>query len=496
MASLTVEDEKVEERMQRSLTMNESAESVRPSGLLKSPTGVQGLDQITEGGLPVGRPTLLCGGAGAGKTLLAMQFLQNGARFYGEQGVFVSFEESAAEMETNFGGLGGGLRDLLAGGKLLIDHVHVERSEIEETGEYDLEGLFVRLGHAIDSIGAKRVALDTIEALFSAFRNEALLRAELRRLFRWLKEKGVTAVVTAERGRHTFTRHGLEEYVADCVILLDHRVQDQVPVRRLRIVKYRGARHGTNEYPFVISEQGFCLIPITSTGLDYEVSTERVSSGIQDLDQMLGGGYFRGSALLLSGPAGSGKTSFAVHFTEAACSRGEKALFVAFEESEEQLNRNMRSIGLDLRTWVKKNRLRFRCMRPTAYGLEHHLALIQEAVEAFGPDLVVIDPASSLFTQNAGPLGREVLTILVDFLKHRGATTVMTDQSPEEGAEVYAKVSAAMDNWIVLRNVERDRAFRRFVYVLKSRGMKQSQEVREFRLTDSGIQILDERSET
>lgn len=470
--------------------MTETAERLQAPGLPKSPTGIEGLDEITGGGLPEGRPTLLCGGAGAGKTLLALQFLQRGAQLYGEPGVFVSFEETARELETNFAGMQGGLHDLLEAGRLLIDHVYVERSEIEETGEYDLEGLFVRLGHAIDSIGAKRVVLDTIEALFSAFRNEALLRAELRRLFRWLKEKGVTALVTAERGNGGLSRHGLEEYVADCVILLDHRVQDQLPVRRLRIVKYRGSTHGTNEYPFVISERGFSLVPITLFRMNHRVSTETVTSGIPALDEMLGGGWFRGSAVLVAGAPGSGKTSLASRVAEAACSRGEKALFLGFEESEEQIERNMGSIGVEFRPWTETGQLHFRCMRPSAFGLEHHLAEIRHLIEAHGPDLVVMDPVSSLFSRGAGPLGHEVLTIIIDYLKSLGVTTVLTDQAPEEGMEANIKVSQTIDVWIVLRNLECEGRFKRFLYILKSRGMKQSQEIREFRLTDLGIEIL------
>ena len=321
--------------------------------LPKAPTGIQGLDEITEGGFPRGRPTLICGSAGAGKTLLAMEFLVRGAMEYNEPGVFMAFEETAPELTQNVRSLGFDLDELAKEKKLLIDYVRIERSEIDETGDYDLEGLFIRLSTAIDAIGAKRVVLDTIENLFAGLQNQGILRAELRRLFRWLKDKGVSAVITAERGEGALTRHGLEEYVSDCVILLDHRVTDQVSTRRLRIVKYRGTAHGTNEYPFLIDEDGFSVLPVTSLGLQHEVSEERISSGIPRLDTMLGGeGFYRGSTILVSGTAGTGKTSMAAHFVDAACRRGERCLYFSLEESPGQMVRNMRSIGLNLDQWT------------------------------------------------------------------------------------------------------------------------------------------------
>src|SRR6204780_2440678 len=382
--------------------------------LPKALTGIQGLDEITGGGFPRGRPTLICGSAGAGKTLLAMEFLVRGATAYNEPGVFMAFEETAPELTQNVRSLGFDLDELAKEKKLVIDFVRIERSEIDETGDYDLEGLFIRLGAAIDAVGARRVVLDTIENLFAGLQNEGILRAELRRLFRWLKDKGVTAVITAERGEGALTRHGLEEYVSDCVILLDHRVTDQVSTRRLRIVKYRGTAHGTNEYPFLIDEDGFTVLPVTSLGLQHDVSDERISSGIPRLDTMLGGeGFYRGSTVLVSGTAGTGKTSLAAHFVDAACRRGERSLYFSFEESPGQLMRNMRSIGLNLEQWAKKNLLQFHSSRATFYGLEMHLAIIHRIVQNFQPKVVVLDPVGSLI--QAGNL-RDGHTLLIPLI--------------------------------------------------------------------------------
>jgi circadian clock protein KaiC len=354
--------------------------------LPKSPTGIQGFDEITGGGLPTGRPTLICGGAGCGKTLFGMEFLVRGATMFDEPGVFMSFEETNEELIKNVASLGFDLENLIKNKKIVLDHVHVERSEIEETGEYDLEGLFIRLGYAIDTIGAKRVVLDTIESLFSGLPNQLILRAELRRLFHWLKDKGVTSIITGERGEGTLTRQGLEEYVSDCVIMLDHRVTAQTSTRRLRVVKYRGSMHGTNEYPFLIDESGFSVLPVTSLGLDHIVSNKRISSGITLLDKMLEGkGYYRGSTVLVSGTAGVGKTSVAAHFAEAACKRGERVLYFCFEESPNQFMRNMLSIGINLEPWVRKGLLQFQATRPTFYGLEMHLAVTHKIVNIFKP---------------------------------------------------------------------------------------------------------------
>ena len=462
--------------------------------LKKKCTGIPGFDEITQGGLPAGRPTLVCGSAGAGKTLFAMEFLVRGAMLYDEPGVFVSFEETDEELSTNVASLGFDLKQLIADKKLVLDYVFIERSEIEETGEYDLEGLFLRLGYAIDSIGAKRIVLDTLEALFSALPNEAIVRAELRRLFRWLKEKGVTAVITCERGDGTLTRYGLEEYVADCVILLDHRVQNQISTRRMRIVKYRGTSHGTNEYPFLIDEKGFSVLPITSVGLSHTASTERVSSGIPRLDAMLNGkGFYRGSSILVSGTAGTGKSTLAAHFIDAACARGEKALFFAFEESQSQIIRNMRSVGIDLEKFVRKGLLKFQNARPSSWGLEVHLAMIHKAITEFEPAVVIVDPITNFLAIGDRTETKSMLTRLMDFLKLKqitGMFTSLTSAGTElEDSEV--DVSSLMDAWLLVKNIEANGERNRGLYILKARGIAHSNQVREFLLTDDGIELLD-----
>jgi circadian clock protein KaiC len=462
-------------------------------GLKKAATGIQGLDEITGGGLPQGRPTLICGSAGCGKTLLAMEFLVRGSQQYNEPGVFMAFEENAEELTKNVASLGFDLADLARKKKLLVDYVYIERSEIQETGEYDLEGLFIRLDHAIRSIGAKRVVLDTIESLFSGLPNENILRAELRRLFRWLKDKGVTAIITAESGDGKLTRHGLEEYVADCVIMLDHRVTGQISTRRMRIVKYRGSVHGTNEYPFLIDESGITVMPITSVNLDHPASTERISTGIPRLDIMLGGkGFYRGSSMLVSGTAGTGKTSVALHLADATCRRGEKCLFLASEESKNQVIRNGRSIGIDLGKWVKKGLLRFHSSRPTFYGLEMHLVSIHKIVNEMSPRVVIFDPISNLTSIGSTAEIQNMLMRLLDFLKSRGTTSLCTSlthgSGPIEMTDVW--VSSIMDTWLLLRDNEYGGERTRMMYILKSRGMAHSNQVREFIITDKGIDLV------
>ena len=460
--------------------------------LPKSPTGIQGFDEITIGGLPKGRPTLICGAAGCGKTLFGLEFLVRGATQFNEPGVFMSFEETNDELVANVASLGFNLQDLIKKKKITIDHVYIERSEIEETGEYDLEALFIRLGYAIDSIGAKRVVLDTIESLFAGLPNQLILRAELRRLFRWLKTKGVTAIITGERGEDTLTRQGLEEYVSDCVIYLDHRVTEQTSTRRLRVVKYRGTLHGTNEYPFLIDENGFSVLPVTSLGLDHIVSNERVSSGIPALDKMLEGkGYYRGSTVLVSGTAGVGKTSIAAHFAEAACKRGERVLYFCFEESPNQLMRNMLSIGINLEIWQKKGLLQFQATRPTFYGLEMHLAVTHKAVNAFKPDIVILDPINTFVTSDKEIEVKIMLMRIVDFLKANQITALFTTLTSNKSAIESSEVglSSLIDTWLMLRDIELSGERNRGIYVLKSRGMANSNQIREFILTGQGVEL-------
>ena len=462
--------------------------------LLKTPTGIKGLDEITDGGLPKGRPTLICGGTGCGKTLLAMEFLVRGATQFNEPGVFISFEEKSEELSKNFASLGFDLNELVDQNRLIIDHVYLEPSEIEETGEYDLEGLLIRIGYAIHSLGAKRVVLDTIEALFSGFSNEAILRSELRRLFRFLKDQGVTAIITGEQGERTFTRYGLEEYVADCVIFLNHTVNQQIATRRMRIVKYRGSAHGTNEYPFLIDQQGFSVMPISSLGLDHPASSERIPTGVPRLDTMLGGkGYFRGSSILISGTAGTGKSSLAAHFVNAACARGERCLYFAFEESQNQIIRNMHSIGIDLSQWVELGLLQFQNARATLYGLEMHLVVMHKAIDQFNPSCVVIDPISNLIATASESEVKSMMSRMIDYLKMKQITALCTDLSSISGNPERAEIniSSLMDTWLLLQILEARGERNRGLYVLKSRGMPHSNQVREFILGDEGIQLRD-----
>ena len=473
--------------------MSERQRGVVPEGIAKAPTGIAGLDEITGGGFPQGRPTLVCGAAGCGKTLLAMEFLVRGAAQFGEPGVFVAFEETERELAENVRSLGFDLDRLKRRKMLAIDHIRIDRSEIAETGEFDLDGLFLRLADAIDTVGAKRIVLDTIETLFGGFENQAILRSELQRLFRWLKDRGVSAVITAERGNGTLTRQGLEEYVSDCVILLDHRVDEQVATRRIRIVKYRGTAHGTNEYPFLIDESGIEVLPITSAGLDHPAPTERVTTGISALDEMLGGGgLYRGSTVLISGTAGTGKSSLGAALAEATGRRNERTLYFAFEESPRQIMRNMKTIGIDLQPLVRKGLLQFIASRPTAHGLEAHLTTIHKHLREFDPHMVIIDPITNFVS--TGQMGevQAMLTRLIDTLKTSGAITVMTSLTSggrnQEATEVG--VSSLVDTWMVLRDIELNGERNRGMFVLKSRGMAHSNQIREFLVTSKGLQLV------
>jgi circadian clock protein KaiC len=468
--------------------------SIPAASLPKCRTGIKGLDQITDGGIPQGRPTLVCGGPGCGKTLLATEFLVHGAMQFGEPGIFLSFEETVDELFANAASLGFDLAGLEDEHRVVVEYIHLERSEMEENGDYDLEGLFARLNYAIDKIGAKRVVLDTLETLFANLSSEIIVRSELRRLFRWLKDKGVTTVITAELGRGQLTRHGLEEYVSDCVILLDHRVREQIATRYLRVVKYRGTLHGTNEFPFLIGSDGISVLPITSLGLNHKTSFERIGTGIKRLDAMLGGlGFFRGSSILLTGTPGTGKTIVAANFANAAAMRGEKVLFFSFEESPEQIIRNMDSIGLRLNPLVKKGLLLIHSARPSLYGLEMHLATMFKEVASFQPQVVVIDPITSLMDAGTQAECKGMVTRLVDYLKERLITTLFT--SLTQGSKVLqqgeAAMSSLMDSWLLLQDLEGNGERNRVLYVLKARGMAHSNQIREFLISDNGIDLVD-----
>ncbi len=464
------------------------------STLPKTPTGISGLDEVTLGGLPTGRPTLICGSAGCGKTLFSLEFIVRGALEFNEPGVFIAFEEKADELATNVASLGFDLNKLVEEKKIKIDYIHVDKSEIEETGEYDLQGLFIRLGYAIDSIGAKRVVLDTIENLFAGLSNQAILRAEIRRLFQFLKDKGVTAIITGERGENTLTRQGLEEYVSDCVILLDHRIINQISTRRLRVIKYRGSVHGTNEYPFLIDEDGISVLPVTSLLLNKKVSSKQVGSGIASLDKMLGhGGFYEGSSVLVSGTAGTGKTSVAASFVNEACSKNERCLFFAFEESPNQIIRNMQSIGIDLQSHVDSGLLQFHASRPTLYGLEMHLVAIHKAIKKFKPRVVVLDPITNLITVGTVSDVKSMLVRLIDFLQEEQVTAMFTALSLNNivNEQTDEGVSSLVDCWLLIKDIELNGERNRGLYIMKSRGMSHSNQVREFVITKNGLDLID-----
>jgi circadian clock protein KaiC len=473
---------------------SQPSEEIAGKLLKKSPTGIYGLDEITQGGLPKGRVSLICGGPGSGKTMLATEFLVRGAQQYDEPGVFMAFEETEDELVKNVASLGFDLGSLIEKDLVAVDYIHIDPYEIQETGEYDLEGLFLRLGLAIDRVGAKRVVLDTLEALFSGFSNQMILRAELRRLFRWLKERDITAIVTAERGEEGLTRFGLEEYVSDCVIVLDHRVKNQISTRHVRIVKYRGSSHGTNEYPFLIGDNGISILPITSLALDHEAGSERVSTGVPGLDEMLEGeGYYRGTTVLLTGTAGTGKTSLATSFVDSLCRQGEPCLYLAFEESPQQLLRNMCSLGIDLQPWLDNGLLHVHATRPTLQGLEMHLVRLHRLIEQLEPAAVVIDPISNLIHMGERFEVESVLTRLIDYIKGKGITAVFTSltAASEEIEKTEVGISSLVDTWILVKMIEINGERNRGLYVLKSRGMANSNQIREMRLTNNGVELVE-----
>ncbi len=474
--------------------MSSRSQKISKNVLEKTPTGIAGFDEITEGGLPSHRPSLICGDAGAGKTLFSIEFIVRGALQFNEPGVIIAFEEKAEDLEMNVASLGFNLKKLQKDGLLWIDHVHIDRSEIEETGLYDLDGLFIRLNHAIDSIGAKRVMLDTIENLFGSFENEGILRAELRRLFSWLKNKGVTAIITAEKGEGMLTRHGLEEYVSDCVILLDHRVTNQISTRLLRVIKYRGSLHGTNEYPFLIDQEGISVLPVTSLLLEREVSSQRISCGIKTLDAMLGGkGFFKGSSILVSGTAGTGKTSIAAYFAEASCNRRERCLYFAFEESPQQIIRNMKSIGIDLKKYIDAGLLQIHAARPTLYGLESHLVAIHKMVKKFKPATVILDPITNLVTVASLSEVKSMLMRLLDFLQNEDITVLFTAlvYDKDNSMQTDEGISSIVDAWVQVQDLEKNGERNRGIYIMKSRGMSHSNQVREFVITNTGLELVD-----
>jgi len=467
-------------------------EKLTPHHLVKAPTGIKGFDEITFGGLPAGRPTLVCGAAGCGKSLFAAEFLVRGIREFGENGVLITFEETPIDIVTNVDSLGFDIPALVNDGKLALDHVVVDRQQMDENGEYDLEGLFVRLAHAVESVGAKRVVLDTIETLFSGFSNQAILRAELRRLFDWLKNRGLTTVITGERGDGALTRQGLEEYVSDCVVLLDHRVVGQISTRRMRVVKYRGSAHSTNEFPFLIDSEGMSVLPITGASMDYDVSDKRIPSGIPALDEMLDGGYYEGSCILLTGSSGTGKSTLAAHLAEKTCVEGKRCLYFSFEESPKQIVRNMRSVGRDLQPHVDSGRLQIASSRPTAFGLEMHLVKMHKAIEQFAPDVVVVDPISNLNTAATSDESTQMLLRLVDILRAKGITTFLISLSHSGSAQETSgeNLSSMVDTWLLVRDVENYGERNRVLYVLKSRGMQHSNQLREFLITKDGVNLV------
>jgi circadian clock protein KaiC len=473
--------------------MRKATPDISPQDILrKTPTGIAGLDEITQGGLPQGRPTLICGSSGCGKTIFGLEFLVNGIRDCGEAGVFLAFEETVEDLVRNVSSLGFDLRTLEETNRLIVDYVHVDRNQIAVAGAYDLEGLFIRLQASVDAIGAKRVVIDTLETIFTGFDNIALLRTEVRRLFRWFKERELTVVITAEQGEGQFTRQGLEEYVSDCVITLDHRVNDQLSTRRLRVVKYRGSVHGTNEYPFLIDDQGISVLPLSALGLNHQVSNERVPSGVAKLDEMLEGkGYYRGSTILVSGTAGSGKTSLSCILADATCRSGERCLYFAFEESPAQIMRNMGSIGLNLQQWLDKGLLKFHASRPSLHGLEMHLVQIMRLVSDFKPSLVILDPISNMISMGSSAEINSILIRLIDHLKTLQITTFFTNLTAGEGASEATDigVSSLIDTWLLVRDIESSGERNRGLYVLKSRGMAHSNQIREFQLTDNGINL-------
>ncbi len=459
--------------------------------LAKVPTGIEGFDEITFGGLPAGRTTLLTGLSGSGKTVFGMQFLAQGAARYGEPGVLVGFEETEDELITNAASLGFDFANLISAGKLVIDRISVEPDVVVETGRYDLSALHIRIEHAVDSIGARRIVLDGIPALFYGLTDTSAVRIALTRLYAWLKSKGLTALVTAESNTE-LAQHGLGLSLTDCIVVAGERTRENVSTRYLRVAKYRGSAHGTSEYPCLIGSTGYKVIPLTSITVDYEASTERISTGIPRLDTMLGGqGFYRGNSVMVTGGAGTGKSSLAAHLALATCQRGKRCLYFAFEESQEEVMRNMRSIGVDLRPQVAAGLLKFRSSRATMFGLEMHLAMMENEIAAFQPHVVILDPVSNLLSIGSFNEVRAMVSRLVDFLKGRGITSLLTSLSMTDPPESDVGVSSLVDTWMLLTNFEANGEQTRLLRILKSRGSAHSSQVREFIMTDRGVRLED-----
>jgi circadian clock protein KaiC len=476
------------------MTADPNAEGILGHSVKKALTGIKGLDEITGGGLPQNRPTLVCGGPGCGKTLLSMEFIVNGITHFGENGVYITFDESLKDLMENVASIGFDIKGMIEQHSLAVTEIVLPSQNVVEAGDYDLNGLFARIGYAIDTVKAKRVVIDGIETIFSFFSNDSVIRLELKRLFRWLKEKEVTSIITCERGEgeRLVSRHGIEEYVSDCVILLDQRIKEQSAIRRLHILKYRGSLHGSNEYPFLVTDKGISILPITSMQLNYAVSNERISSGVPGVDMMLTGkGYFKGSTILISGTAGTGKSSLAAHFAASVCDSGQRCIYFAFEESADQIIRNMRSIGLDLSPHVEQGLLKFHAMRPTQYGIEMHLLIMQNLIMSFQPSAVVIDPISNLISVAVIADIKLMFMRLLDTLKTSGITTLSTNLT--SGGKYFESteigLSSAMDTWIVMKNREKKHRRERCIEIIKSRGMAHTSKIHTFEITGTGIEL-------
>ena len=460
--------------------------------LPKSLTGIQGLDDITYGGIPQNRPTLLVGSIGTGKTIFAMEYIINGITMFNEPGVFMTFEEQTDELQINVTSMGYNLSKLIADNKIYLEHLHIDHREIQATGKYDIEGLFIRIEMAIEKVKAKRIVLDALDTLFIGLDSQ-ILRSEIKRLFFWLKEKKVTAIITSEVGDIFLTRLGFEEVVADCVIELNNRLNNQISTRRLRIVKYRGSYHSTNEYPFMIDHKGITIFPIISEAPQIIVSNERISSGIKQIDEMLDGrGFYVGSSILVSGSAGTGKSSIAASFIKDVCEKKGTALYCAFEEAPNQIKRNMASIGIFLEPYEKSGNLHFYYSRPTLQTLELHFIAIKKLIKQINPSVVILDPITNLMIENINSDIRTMLTRFVDYLKMEQITVLLTATLTVSSLELIQSnegISSMVDTCIMIQEKNIIDSRRRTLYIMKSRGICNSKKEVEFIITSEGISI-------